>query len=234
MAKTTKEVKKVKKNKSEKEVVKSKKDLTPLEKARLAKGKGGKSAKAGKSKKKGPTWKAPEEFKPHFLEVSVKTDKDGLFSTSISGTRYQGSYNPEAEDKKKFAMESYDPDTLRGILARISAVTYKSNVEKRYPDEIKNRVKVKGSMRLPANTHFKLVMRVAKKAADDSLTVAFKHIMQGVKSEKTGRIKAIELDKKDPVYRSIRKSKNILPAAFKEVKTPPKKTRKSKKDDSDE
>jgi hypothetical protein len=95
---------------------------------------------------------------------------------------------------------------------------------------------VKGAMRLPASTSFKILLRVNRKSADGSLSVLIKHIQQGVKSAKTGRITAIDLDKKDPVYRAFRKVSRILPAAFKNVLMPPKKVRgkRVEADDSDE
>jgi len=224
------------------------KKLSPLEAARLAK-KSGKAPKA-KGKKKGvPTWTAPEDFKPFFLAIDVRTDKDGLFSSAIKGTRFQGKYDPQAPDKKKFDLGSYDQETLQGILARLSGPTFKANIEKRYPEDIKERtatekVKVNGetkiklihrtAKRLPANTGFKLLLRVTKKAADSSLAVRFVWIQQGVKSSKTGNIKGVELEKTDPVYRAIRKTARSLPGAFKKVQMPPKKTRNGKKKDADE
>lgn len=209
-----KEVKKSSKKSSDK------KELTPLEKARLAK-KGGKS-KDGKKKKKNalPIFKAPEEFKPHFVTVLMKTEKDGLLSSSIRMTRYQGRYDPEADEKKKFDVMTYDPKTVLGVLSRFSMTTFATNAAKR----------------LPANTVFQALLRVNKKSADGSISVGFKGLTQLVKSEKTGRTKMVEIDKKDPTYRKFRKASRILPAAFKEVLMPPKRTRgaNKKKDDGDD
>lgn len=193
---------------------KADKDLTPLEKARIAKanGTGGKGKSKAKAKKLLPLFKAPEDFKPHFLEVLVKTEKDGLLSNLIKATRYVGRYDPQAPDKKKIDLGSYDPTTLIGLISRLSMTTYTSNVAKR----------------LPANTTYKILLRVNRKSKDGSLSIAFKMISVGVKSAKTGRIKAVELDKKDPQYRLFRKCSRILPAAFKTVLMPPKKVRGAK------
>lgn len=191
--------------------VKAKSDMTPLEKARAARA-AGKGAAKPKKKNALPTFKAPEEFKPHFLEIVVKTEKDGLLSNQIKATRYQGRYDPEADDKKKTDLGSYDPVTLTGIHSRLSMTTYVTNPTKR----------------LPANTTFKLLVRVNRKSADGTISVGFKNVWEGRKIEKAGKptkIKAVELDKKDPNYRKFRKSSRILPAAFKNVLMPPKKVR---------
>lgn len=193
--------------------------MTPLEKARLARA-SGKGSKA-KKKKAIPTWQAPDDFKPHFLEVLVKTDKDGLLSNAIKATRYQGRYDPQADDKKKFDLASYDMPTTLGLLSRLSMTTYTTSAAKR----------------LPAKTTYKILLRITKKSKDGSLGVAFKEISIGQKSAKTGRVKAVALDKKDPQYRLFRKSNRILPGAFKDVLMPPKKVRgvsKKKAEDDEE
>ncbi len=197
------------------------KALSPLEKARIAKANG----TAGKGKKKStkkpiPIFKAPEDFKPHFLEVLVKTEKDGLLSSLIKATRYVGRYDPQAPDKKKIDLGSYDPVTLQGILSRLSMTTYATNVAKR----------------LPGGTTYKILLRVNRKSKDGSISVGFKMVSVGQKSKKTGRVKAVELDKKDPQYRMFRKCNRIIPAAFKDVLMPPKRVRgvKVKNQEEDE
>ena len=209
--------------------------MTPLEKARLARAANKanpKSAKAKSASKSNPTFEAPADFTSHFLEVSVRTEKDGLLASQIKATRYQGRYDPNAEDKKKADLGSYDMQTLIGIQARFSAVTFKTTNDKKYPTEVKGRTEVKGAMRLPANTSFKILLRVNRKAADGTLSVLIKNIQQGVKNAK-GRVVALDLDKKDPVYRAFRKVSRFMPAAFKNVLQPPKRTR-GKKVEADE
>lgn len=243
--------KKSKKSKVE-EVVKKVKG-----KIKASKSEKGQSGKSKKTKKGPPIYKAPDDFKPHFLEVKIATDKDGLLSNSIEAIRYQGKYDPEAPDKKKANLLSYDVPTLLGILARLSSATFKTNAEKFYPVDIEERneteklvkdgKKVKDadgkqkvalvhrtSKRLPPNTSFKLLLRIGKRSKDDALTVSFKFIKQGVLNKKSGKIKAVELDKKDPAYRAIRKSARILPAAFKKVQMPPKPVRGGKKSKDDD
>jgi hypothetical protein len=214
---------------------KATRDMTPLEKARAARAAGGgvkKKATAKPARKPLPTFDAPADFKSHFLEVSLRTEKDGLLASQIKATRYQGRFDPNAEDKKKADLGGYDWATLIGIQARFAAVTFKATNDKKYPAEVKGRTEVKGAMRLPANTSFKILLRVNRKAADGTISVLIKNIQQGVKNAK-GRITAIDLDKKDPVYRAFRKAGRILPAAFKAVLMPPKRTR-GKKDEADD
>lgn len=165
-----------------------------------------------------PTWKAPEDFKPHFVEVLVKTEKDGLLGSGIRCTRFQGRYDPKAEDKKKADMASYDMKTVIGIQSRLAAVTYATNALRR----------------LPANTTFLLVLRVNRKSADGSLSVLSKGISEVVKSKKTGRLAPKALDKTDPNYRKFRKAMRILPVAFKDVLMPPKRERGANKKDQDD
>lgn len=216
--------KEVKKSKSTDKDVKKKSngstELTPLEKARLAKAKGGAGAKKPAKKKNAlPIFKAPEDFKPHFITVRMKVEKDGLLAGACKATRYQGRYDPDADDKKKFDVATYDPQTVQGVLSRFSMVTYATNVAKR----------------LPPGALFQVLLRVNRKSADGSMSVLFKGLEQAVKNEKTGRTKLKPLDKKDPIYRKFRKAARILPSAFKDVLMPPKRTRgANKKDSSDE
>src|SRR5271156_4380783 len=80
---------------AKKAAAKSTKDMTPLEKARAARAAGGgvkKKATAKPARKPLPTFDAPADFKSHFLEVSLRTEKDGLLASQIKATRYQGRF----------------------------------------------------------------------------------------------------------------------------------------------
>lgn len=198
---------------------------TPAYKKAIEKIPAKKTAKGKPAKKAIPIFKAPADFKPHFLLVQVATEKDGLLGIQAKATRYQGKFDREAADKKKFDLGSYDQRTLMGIQARLSAVTFKPTNDRKYDVNPKNRVNVKGSHRLPASTIFQILMRAGKKSADQSLTASVKNIWQIVQNEKTGRQGLKELEKTDPVYRMIRRASRFLPAAFKEVQMPPKRTR---------
>lgn len=208
-------------------------EAAPKKKGFPAKKPGSGAGKAKSKKKPLPTYKAPADFKPHFLLVQFRTEADGLIASQVKATRYQGRFDREAEDKKKSDLGSYDTPTLMGIAARLAGVTYKANNEKKFPVSIKERAAHKGAARLPAKTVFQVLMRVGKKSADQSLTAGVKQIWQSVLSEKTGRQKLQELEKTDVAYRAIRKASRFLPAAFINVQMPPKRTR-GKKTDADE
>ncbi len=162
--------------------------------------------------------------------VTLKTEKDGLVGIDMKATRFQGRFDRDADDKKKADLGAYDPRTLMGIAARLSAVTYKTNAEKRFDAEIKKRQDTKGGHRLPASTMFQVLMRIGKKSADQTITAGIKQVWQIVDNGK-GRAVPKELEKTDPVYRAIRKSARIMPAAFKDVQMPPKRGRKADADE---
>ena len=193
-----------------------------------------------RAKKKVVLFAAPADFKPHFLLVEVHVEKDGLIGGNVSATRYVGRFDPKAEDKKKFDLGSYDQDTLRAITARLSGITFKTNSERIFSDDPKARPGVKGAHRLPKTAVFHILFRVGKKAADNSLTAGVKMVFQRVtvKSTKTGKMvtRSVLLEKTDPVSRMIRRVGRIMPAAFKNVLMPPKRTRGSRRseEESDE
>lgn len=188
---------------------KPKKELSPaLQKALAARRSGTATPRV---KKPVPTWEAPADFKPHFLEVLVRVDKDGLLCPDCKVIRYKGRYDPEADERKKFLVNTYDPRTVQGILSRLSMVTFINSVAKRFP----------------AGKTFRLILRVGKKK-DGALTVGYKGISMVTKL-KSGRVKEDALEKKDPIYRRFRKAGRLLPAAFSKVLMPPKVERKSKK-----
>lgn len=181
-----------------------------------------------------PIFKAPADFKPHFLLVQFVTEKDGLIASTVKATRYMGRFDREADDKKKFDLGAYDSKTLIGIAARLASVSFRANADKKFPVSPAERATVKGGHRLPASTQFQVLMRVGKKSADQSITAGIKQVWQVVQSAKTGRQALKELEKTDPAYRTIRKASRILPAAFKEVLMPPKRTRRTKADEQEE
>ena len=188
---------------------KVKKTLSPaLQKALEARRKG--TAKP-RVRKPIPTWQAPSDFKPHFLEILVRTEKDGLLSPDCKVIRYQGRYDPEADERKKFLVNSYDLRTVQGILSRLSMVTFINNANKR----------------LPANKTFRVILRVGKRK-DGTITVSYRGLIRLAKL-KSGRVKEVPLEKKDPVYRRFRKAGRLLPAAFSKVLQPPKVSRRSRK-----
>jgi hypothetical protein len=158
--------------------------------------------------------------------------------------RINGRYDFEdptnIEDKKKFDLSAYDPGTIVGIMTKLAAVTFRSNAEKRYPQDIKERnatekfvheatgekrtrLVYRTAHRLPANTQFCIVLRANRKAADGTISVLRKKVYQF--SKKGGVVKTVMLENSDPVYRALSRAAKILPAAFKNVLMPPKRTR---------
>ena len=226
MAKVQNEKVKSKKAKAVEDAPKKKKGFPPA--------KDGKAKKAKSKKKALPTFKAPADFKPHFLLVQLVTEADGLLASNVSAVRYQGKFARDADDKKKFDMAAYDMKTLIGIAARFAGVSYKATNDKKYPVDVKERVGFKGAARLPAKTTFQVLLRVGKKAADNSLTAGVKGVWQAVTSKKSGRLILKELEKTDVCYRALRKASRTMPAAFANVQMPPKRTRGGKKNEEDE
>ena len=154
-----------------------------------------------------PVWTAPADFKPHLLEIHVRTDKDGLLGPAIKVTRYRGQLTDDP--RKKWDVAEYDMQTVIGILARLSMTTYVTNQTKR----------------LPASTRFRILMRVSmSRAKQNMLTCSFKEVSRVAKL-KSGKLKIVPYDKKDPIYRKFRKASRILPSAFANCLMPPKKTR---------
>ncbi|QBX06588.1 hypothetical protein H1O16_gp175 [Burkholderia phage BcepSaruman] len=181
-----------------------------------------------------PTFPVPADFTPHYVEVVVKTEADGLLGSEIVATRYIGRYNPDAEAKKKRNMASYDMPTVIGIQSRLSAVTFKPTNDKKFPGKASERAEgIKGSMRLPADKTFKVVIRAAKKSADGTITARVAQVFQEV-TMKSGLVKSVELTKFDPVTRMFKRASRFLPAAFKNVQAPPKLRRGRAVDTDDE
>jgi len=183
-------------------------NLTPLEKARLARQNGTSGKKPAKqvnyqsnadAKAK---FDAPSDFRPCFYEVTMKTEADGLLGSKITAKRIQGSYE-KAPEKNRRPVHKFDPRTLMGIAARIGAATFVN----------------KETNRLPANAVFVMVLRVAKNK-DGHIRVGLKHIQGQVTKNSVSRM--VMLDKKHPVYRRLRRAVKFLPAAFISAIQPPK------------
>lgn len=193
-------------------VIKKAKGTFPAKKASAD----GKKAPAKKKAAK-LIFKAPADFKPAFFEVEFATGKDGLVKgESVSINRVKGRWdNPEA---KRFNLAEYDLATQNGIVSRLGAI-YAPNILKR----------------LPAGSKFGMILRCNKRSADGSLSVAFKGIKQMVESKKNpGKMKWKWFeDKKDPLYRKLRKIARILPGAFVNVQLPPATGRQKKSKDED-
>lgn len=182
--------------------------------------KGAALSKTKKSAKKAKpvkiTFKAPEDMKPCFLELTLRTQEDGLLGPTFKAIRVKGNWtNPDA---KRFDMMEYDAPTVAALMARLGARTFATNAAKR----------------LPAKTAYRLVIRAGKRAADDSLMAGIKSIAVQAKSAKTGKSVWKELtDKTDPVRRKIRSAAKFLPGAFTSMQLPPSGKRSKKEADED-
>ena len=150
---------------------------------------------------KGPAYKAQQysRYIRHYLNKRVHMTNDMDWLTS------------DEDERKKFLVNSYDLRTVQGILSRLSMVTFINNANKR----------------LPANKTFRVILRVGKRK-DGTITVSYRGLIRLAKL-KSGRIKEVPLEKKDPVYRRFRKAGRLLPAAFSKVLQPPKISRRSRK-----
>jgi hypothetical protein len=180
-----------------------------------------------------PTWKVPVDFKPHFLLVTFRTEADGLIGSRFKAVRYVGRFAEDADDKKKFDIMSYDPQTLAAIQGRMSSTMFKASNDKKFSAAPKARAGEKGGMRLPAKTVFSALIRVGKKTAEGTLTARIPAVFQHIKNEKTGKVRMTPLEKTDPAYRLIRRASRILPGAFDQCLMPPKRTR-TRSSDADE
>lgn len=180
--------------------------------ARAAKKSAGGKAPAKKTAAKAKPgvilFKAPTDFKPAFFEVEFETLRDGLVrGGSVSIQRVRGRW--DNADAKRFDLSTYDLPTLIGVATRIGAAAMAPNVLKR----------------LPPKTKFGLILRVAKRSANDSLTAGVKAVKRlGVgKGDKpkwfwiSNQSEGADLI----TYRKLRKMTRVLPGAFVEVQLPP-------------
>ena len=178
---------------------KSSANMTPLEKARLARasGKSTTKRKAGTARPKPyGLFKAPKDFKPFFVEVAVRVDKDGVIS-NLKATKYRG--RPDTENVKTVDLGLYEPQTLIKLAARLAGPSFVNKVDKR----------------LPAGATAKIMYRVGKKAEGNVLTVGIKGISLKLDGDKT---KFKPLEKSDPRYRVLRKSGHFTAAAYTQTK----------------
>jgi hypothetical protein len=197
------------------------KKMTPAERlaaARAAKKTGG-AKKAPAKKRKIPTFQAPGDFKPCFLEVRFLTGADGLITNS-QVLRVKGRWdNAEAQ---RFDLKEYDAGTQAALMARLCGRYFAVNAAKR----------------LPPKSQFFLVIRVAQNKAEGTLRARIAAVAKIVKSEKTGKMvkqwfnREKETHKKDPVFRKLRSANRFLAGAFTGIQLPP--SRRKTKEAADE
>lgn len=177
----------------------------------------------------------PSDFKPFFLEVAFRTDIDGFLNlhNEFKVNYHKGRYDDD--ESKKRDMWEYDPLTVASLFTRLSMVTY-------HPT---GKIGSNGTpKRLEPNTVYKVVFRIQakkNKLNEDGpkiLGAGLQKVWMSVKvkdkdSGKSKR-KSLELGKTDPFYRILRKASAFIPAAFKAMLQPPKRSRKSKADEEDD
>lgn len=189
-AKKEAEAKKVDKKAKGKKADKGDKELTPLQKAQLAR-------KAGKGKKKAKkakiTFKAPADLKPIFLKADVVIGKDGHMTQSRL-TAIKGKLG--SDTAKSVELAAYDPTSAVNAVARLAGPIFVKSEKKR----------------LPAGLLASATFRIMKNKAG-LLGVRLKEV-----KAKMPEKKAKVIDKKDPIYRTIRKAARPMEAAFTKLK----------------
>lgn len=156
-------------------------------------------AKKAKSKRKPlPTFKAPEDFKPFYARVSVKIAKDGIID-DVQMIRIKGS--PTNENAKTVDVGAWDQDTLRRFAVRYAGAAFIKSDKKR----------------VSGPSAAQMLLRVGVNKETNALKCNIKDIK--FKDGKDGKAKM--LDKKNPVYRALRKPARLLPGAFTKCKAFP-------------
>jgi hypothetical protein len=184
-------VKKAVKTNGKAKPAKDVKDMTPLEKARLARA----SGKGKKSKKKARlTFKAPADMKPISLKADLVFGKDGHL-TQTRFTSIKGKVG--ADTAKTIDLGDYDQQTQNMVIARLAGPIFIRGEKKR----------------LPGGLMVQALFRVGKSAKTGAVTVGLKEV-----KAKLPEKKAKVLAKKDAMYRAIRKAARPMEAAFVKMK----------------
>jgi len=164
-----------------------------------------------------------EDLKPAWYELRVTTEADGMFGSQIEGRRYVGAIDPDKDERKVADMAEYDRETLRAIIARLSSVTFHAT----------GRPSSKGvPSRLQPNKEYILHCRLAI-TKENTIKAAIGKVFTE-ETNKKGRVKMVELDKKDYQVRKLRKVNKYLPVAFRNASMPPKPERKSRRAKAEE
>lgn len=164
--------------------------LTPLQKAQLARKNGTGKKKAKKAK---VTFKAPADLKPIFLKADLVLGKDGHMTQSRL-TAIKGKLG--SDTAKTVDLSLYDPATANSAVARLAGPMFIKSEKKR----------------LPAGMMLSATFRVMKNKAG-LLGVRLKEV-----KAKLPEKKAKAVDKKDVIYRTVRKAARPMEAAFTKLK----------------
>lgn len=173
----------------------------------------GAEKKAAEAKKKERlrlvSFEAPSDFRAAYFELKMVVQHDGMISPNARLERIKGSWdNPEA---KRYNLAEYDVPTLVGVVSRLQASCYSSNVTRR----------------LPAGSKFGVYLRCSANKETGLMNVSVKAAYE-LKGEKNKKV-WFE-DRANPVYRKIRRAARLLRGAFVKVQLPPSTGRRVKVD----
>lgn len=178
------------------------------------------------------TYVPPSDFKPFFLEVTFKTEQDGMLNlhNEFQVNYHRGRYDDD--EKKKYDMWDFDPKTVASIFARMAPKLFHATGRK-----LVNKAGQEVPKRLEPNKVYRVVFRIIAKKDPNGvhekiIGVALKHVFitKKVKSKATGKstVKIVELNNKDPYRRMIAGAAKFMACAFKEMLQPPKGRRPKK------
>jgi hypothetical protein len=165
-----------------------------------------------------PKFSAPEDFKPAFYIIRFAADAAGLIDpASWNVSRLQGKLdNPKAKIQD---ISEFDTITSLGLISRLSARLFQTNMEKRLTIT-------------PEGREFIVTIRASKNK--DGFLISSVKLIQYV--GRNGKIRTIE-DKTDPTYRRIKSVSRFLPSSFVAAEQPPRarvSRSKVKEDDTEE
>lgn len=145
-------------------------------------------------------WEPPANFKPFWMRVTFTTAQDGMINGGVNAYRYVGTIEKDKDLRKVFDMSTYDPATVQALATRLAMATF-NNVGR--PSK-----RTSIATRLPANTPFELHVRVSAVKGGTELKANIARMYTRIQK------KNVEVGKKDPGYRYLRKINNHLAAAF--------------------
>lgn len=164
-----------------------------------------------------------EDLKPAWYEIRVTTEADGMLGSKIEGRRYVGAIEADKDERKVFDMSTYDQETLRAILARLSAVLFHATGK-----PVKNGTPT----RLQPNTEYILHCRLSITKENTIKASVNKVFVQ--QENKKGRVKLVELDKKDYQVRKLRRVNKYFPIAWQNAAMPPKPERRTRRQQAED
>lgn len=181
------------------------------------------------------TYVPPSDFKPFFLELTFKTEQDGMLNlhNDFQVNYHKGRY--DEDEKKKYDMWDFDPKTVASVFIRLAPKLFHATGRK-----LVNKAGQEVPKRLEPNKVYRAVFRVIAKKDPNGvhekiIGVALKHVFitKKVKSKATGesKTKIVELNNKDPYRRMIAGAAKFMAPALKEMLQPPKGRRKKKEDE---